>query len=603
MLACTVAASTSGGSQTRATTTTTQPTTKRTRRQPLPWLAHYEPRVPHHLDHAPRCLHELLPEAARRFPDRPAAMLALRAANRLFTSKAITFASLHELVERFAASLQALGVRKGDRVALYLPNCPQFVIAYLAALRVGALAVPFNPLYSAREVEYQLKDCGAEVIVVLSRFYPLVKQVQARTALKRVIVTRLKEHFPPLLWLLFTLAKERSLPHAPLAAEDLTFTALLGRGSPAPVVTDEHDTAVLLYTGGTTGISKGVELSHRNLIVNAEQNRAWAKIGDGCEVALTAMPLFHAFGLTCCLNLGILTGTTLVLIPNPADVRGLVRAIHGHRPTIFPVVPTLLIAISNLPDLDRFDLRSIRVCPCAGNSLAPAVQRTFIERTGVRAVEGYGLTEASPTTHGNPAFGDDRHGTIGLPYPDTQARIVDLDTGERELTFEPGSDWTAPGELLVKGPQVMKGYWNRPDETAAQLRDGWLFTGDIAQMHRDGYFRIVDRKKDMIIRSGMNVYPAEIEAVLMEHPQVLEALVIGIPDQVRGELVKAFVVLRSGARIDPEEILAFCRKNMAKYKVPSAVEIRAELRKSAIGKPLRRVLREEIATPAEELRV
>jgi long-chain acyl-CoA synthetase len=369
------------------------------------------------------------------------------------------------------------------------------------------------------------------------------------------------------------------------------------------VAGDEHDTAVLLYTGGTTGISKGVELSHRNLLVNAEQNRAWAKIGDGCETALTAMPLFHAFGLTCCLNVGMLTGTTLVLIPNPADIRGLVLAIHRQRPTIFPVVPTLLVAISNLPDLDRFDLRSIRVCPCAGNSLAPIVQRTFIERTGVHAVEGYGLTEAGPTTHGNPPFGEDRQGTIGLPYPDTQARIVDLETGERDLDFEPGSDWTAPGELIVKGPQVMKGYWKRPDETAIALREGWLYTGDIAQMHRDGYFRIVDRKKDMIIRSGMNNYPAEIEAVLLEHPQILEALVIGVPDEVRGELVKAFVVPRAGAHIDPHEIIEFCRENMAKYKVPSAVEVRAELRKSAVGKPLRRALREETAAPPAELRV
>jgi long-chain acyl-CoA synthetase len=584
----------------------TQKTTGQPRRRSAPWLAHYEPGVPHHIEHRPTCLQELLPETARRFPDRAALLLSVAVNGRLFTSRPISFARLHVLVERFAASLQRLGVKKGDRVALIMPNCPQFVIAYLAAARAGAIVVPFNPLYSAREVEYQLKDSGATLAVVLSRFYPLVKQVQGHTALKRVVVARVKEHFPPLLWLLFALTKERTLPHAPLAAEDVTFKSMFRPGTPDPVTTHEDDTAVLLYTGGTTGISKGVELSHHNLIVNAEQNRAWASIRNGDEVTLAAMPLFHAFGLTCCLNLGMMTGATLILVPNPSDIHGLVLTIHTHRPTIFPVVPTLLVAISNLPDLDRFDLRSVRVCPCAGNSLAPAVQRTFIERTGVRAVEGYGLTEAAPTTHGNPPFGDDRHGTIGLPYPDTQARIVDLETGEQELGFEVGEEWTAPGELLVKGPQVMKGYWRQPEETAAQLRDGWLFTGDIAQMHRDGYFRIVDRKKDMIIRSGMNIYPAEIEAVLMEHPKVLEALVIGVPDEVRGELVKAFVVPRSGERIEPTEIIEFCRENMAKYKVPALVEIRAELRKSAVGKPLRRLMREETnsgATAAVEMRV
>ena len=336
-----------------------------------------------------------------------------------------------------------------------------------------------------------------------------------------------------------------------------------------------EDTAVLLYTGGTTGVSKGVELSHRNLLINAEQNRVWAGIRDGSEITLAAVPLFHGFGLTCCLNLGILTGATIVLVPNPTDTQGLIQTIEQHRPTIFPVVPTMLVAISHFPDIAEHNLRSVRVCPCAGSPLAPAVQRTFIERTGVRPVEGYGLTEAAPVTHGNPPFGDDRHGTIGLPYPGTVARVVDFETGKLDMPF--AGDWTQPGEIIIKGPQIMKGYWNRPEETAAQLRDGWLHTGDIGQMHRDGYFRVVDRLKDMIIRSGMNIYPAEVEAVLHEHPKVLEALVIGIPDAARGELVKAFVVPRDGVEISEEEILAFCRQNMAKYKVPAAVEIRAGL--------------------------
>jgi len=544
-------------------------------------------------------LAELLPEAARRFPGRAAVVLSVATGGRLYSST-LSYARLQRRVDAFAASLQRLGVQRGDRVALLLPNCPQFVVAYLATLSVGGIAVPFNPLYSAREVGYQLRDCGAKVAVALGQLYPLLQQVRGDTAVSTAIVTRIKEHFPPFLWLLFTLGRERTLPSAPLAPGDVEFRSLLRAASPRPVPIEPEDTAVLLYTGGTTGVSKGVELTHRNLLVNAEQNRVWAHLADGTETTLAAVPLFHAFGLGCCLNLGVMIGATLVLVPNPTDTRGLVQSIHRHRPTIFPVVPTFLVSITSLPDLDRFDLRSVRVCPCAGNPLAPAVQRNFIARTGVRPVEGYGLTEASPVVMGNPPFGDDRHGTVGLPYPDTLARIVDVETGQRPLGWAEDSDWTPPGELVVRGPQVMKGYWGRPEETAAQLRDGWLHTGDIAQMHRDGYFRIVDRKKDMIIRAGMNIYPAEIEAVLVEHPGILEALVIGVPDETRGELVKAFVVPRPGAELTAENVLAFCRDNLARFKVPADVEIRRELPRSAVGKPLRRVLRDEAMAQAAE---
>jgi long-chain acyl-CoA synthetase len=556
-----------------------------------PWLKHYEQGVPHRVETPSLTMPDLLPEAVRCYPERTAIVLAMAAAGRLF-NYSLSYAKLHQKVTHFAASLQGLGVQKGDRVAIYLPNCPQFVIAFLAAMQIGAIAVPFNPLYSAREAEYQLKDCGAEVAVVLDRFFPIVQQVQAKTALRHIVVTSIKEYFPPLLWVLYTFTKERKLPRFKMGQEDFRFPELLQTGIPQPVKVEHEDTAVLLYTGGTTGVSKGVELSHNNLLTNAEQNRVWAGIRNGCETTLAAVPLFHGFGLTCCLNLGILTGATIVLVPNPTDTKGMIQTIEQHRPTVFPVVPTMLVAISHFPNIAGHDLRSVRVCPCAGSPLAPAVQRTFIERTGVRPVEGYGLTEAAPVTHGNPPFGDDRHGTIGLPYPGTLARVVDFETGKLDMPFS--GEWTHPGEIIIKGPQIMKGYWKRPEETAAQLRDGWLHTGDIGQMHRDGYFRVVDRLKDMIIRSGMNIYPAEVEAVLHEHPKVLEALVIGIPDAARGELVRAFVVPRDGVEISEEEILVFCRQNMAKYKVPSAVEIRAGLYHSAVGKPLRRALREEL---------
>jgi long-chain acyl-CoA synthetase len=558
-----------------------------------PWLAHYPSEVPRSITNCPLTLGELLPAAARRYPERAAVVLAVAAAGRLFTTS-MTYARLERQVDAFAGALARLGVGKGDRVALYLPNCQQFVIGYLAAAKLGAISVPFNPLYSAREVSHQLRDCGAKVALVLSQFYPLVQQARAGSALTHVIVTRLKEYFPAPLWLLYTLTKERQEPRAPLAEGDLWLRDVLVSGAGAPKVSgSEHDTAVLLYTGGTTGISKGVELSHRNLIVNAAQNRVWARIGEGCETSLAALPLFHAFGLTCTLNVGLLTGATLVLVPNPRDIGGLVLTIEKLRPTVFPVVPTLLVAMSNLPGIERRDVRSVRVCPCAGSPLAASVQSTFIARTGIPAVEGYGLTEAAPVVMGNPPFGDDRHGTTGLPYPDTEVRIVDLETGQHDMAFD--GDWTLPGEIIVKGPQVMKGYWNNPEETLAQLRQGWLHTGDIGQMHRDGYFRVVDRAKDMIIRSGMNIYPAEVEAVLLEHPKVSMALVIGVPDEVRGELVKAFVVPKPGAALAVEELLEHCRQNLAKYKVPSAIELRSELKMSAVGKPLRRALREELA--------
>ena len=556
------------------------------------WLKHYEAGVPHRVEAPEMTLQDLLPAASEKYPERTAMILTMAAAGRLF-SYPVSYGRLKRDVDRFAASLQKRGVRPGDRVALFMPNCPQFVIAYLGAVRAGAIVVPFNPLYSVRETEYQLKDCGATAAVVLDRFFPLIDGVRDKTDLRLVVVTRIKEYFPPLLWALYSLTQERKLEKFRLGPDDLWFRDMLGEGLPGPVRVEPEDTAVLLYTGGTTGVSKGVELSHRNLLVNTEQNRLWAGIRDGVEVSLAAVPLFHAFGLTCCLHLGLRTGATILLAPLPTDTAGLILAIERFRPTIFPVVPTFLISIAGFPGIERRDLRSVRVCPCAGSPLAPAVQRLFIERTGVRPVEGYGLTEAGPVTHGNPPFGDDRHGTIGLPYPGTEARVVDFATGRQDMPFD--GEWTLPGEIIIRGPQVMKGYWRRPEETAAQLRDGWLHTGDIGQMHRDGYFRVIDRLKDMIIRSGLNIYPAEVEAVLQEHPKVLEALVIGIPDFLHGELVKAFVVPRPGVSLTESEILAFCRRNMAKYKVPSEVEIRSGLRHSAVGKPLRRTLREELS--------
>ncbi|MDR0966398.1 MAG: long-chain fatty acid--CoA ligase [Myxococcales bacterium] len=564
-----------------------------------PWLKHYGPGIPHEVNPPQFTLDALFDQTVQRFPNRTAMALSVRAAGRLFTSQ-ITFAELDALSDRFAVVLQQRGIAKGDRVALFMPNCPQFVIGYLGALKAGAIAVPVNPLYSAREAAYQLKDCGAKALLVLSRFYPLIHRIQAQTELEHVFVTNIKEHFPFTLRTLFTLTKEKKEGHRAvidreMGAEWLTeaLSAVPSGQKPVRHSIALDDLAVLLYSGGTTGISKGAMLTHRNLVTNAEQNRLWAITGDGCEVNLAALPLFHAFGLTCCLNLSLMTGSTLVLIPDPRDVLNVMMVIDRFKVTLFPAVPTLMVAISSHPRVSRYNLKSVRVCPCAGAAVAAQVHRDFLDKTGINGFEGYGLTECSPVIIGNPPHAENRIGTIGMPYPSSDARIVSLETGEVIDAFAESEEWTASGELEVTGPQLMQGYWNKPPEDSP-IKDGWLQTGDIAQMHRDGYFRIVDRKKDMIIRGGMNIYPADIESVLYSHPKIHEALVIGVPDQARGELVKAFVTIKKGQMATSEEIRAYCKENLAKYKVPSFIEIRESLPRSAVGKLLRRALREEV---------
>ena len=549
-----------------------------------PWLKNYEPQVPHTIEYPERPLHTNLEESARKYPNATAT---------IFMDAKLTYAQLNALADRFAAALQQLGVKKGDRVGLYLANCPQFIIGYYGALKAGAIVVSFNPLYAAREVEHQLKDSGAETMLVMSRFYPIVKQVRARTALKHVIVTNIKEYFPPLIKLLFTLAKEKHEGDRQDISGDANtywFQDLLNKApaKPTPVEVKPSDTACLLYTGGTTGVPKGAELSHANIMSNAVMCRYWLHdIQETKEVILTALPLYHSYGMTTCMNLGIYVAAALLLIPNPRDIPTLMKNINTHHPTLFPGVPTMYVAFNNFPDLHKYNVKSIRACISGAAGLPVEVQTKFQELTGARLVEGYGLSEASPVTHANPIYGKNKIGTIGLPWPDTDAKIVDLETGTKELP--PGEI----GELIVRGPQVMKGYWNMPEETALALRNGWLYTGDIAKMDEEGYFQIVDRKKDMIIAGGFNIYPRDVEEVLYQHPKVKEAVVAGIPDPYRGETVKAYIVLKEGETATAEEIIEFCRGNMAKYKVPTAVEFRTELPKTIVGKILRRMLVEE----------
>ena len=551
-----------------------------------PWLKHYEEGVPATIDYPDTVMPKVLADTARKYPDQVAT---------IFKGGRLTYRELNELVDKFTAGLQKLGVKKGDRVAIHLPNCPQFPISYYAILRAGGIVVPCNPMYVAREMEHQLNDSGAEVIITLSAFYPLIKQIRDKTKLRRVIVAKIKTYFPGILKLLFTLLKEKKSGHAVDIAGDANtywFQDVLASApdKPTPVDVSQDDTAVLMYTGGTTGISKGAQLTHKNILVNAVQCKHWLKTAETTEIILTTLPLFHSYGMTTCMNHGVYTASTLLLVPNPRDLKDVLETINKYHPTIYPGVPAMYVAINNDPGVlaGKYDVKSIRACVSGAAGLPVEVQRKFEEITGGKLVEGYGLSEASPVTHANPIFGENRVGTIGLPWPDTEAVIMDLDTGEKILP--PGE----VGELCIRGPQVMKGYWNMPTETANALRGGWLHTGDVAVMDEDGYFKIVDRKKDMILGAGgFNIYPREIEDVLYEHPKVKEVAAVGVPVGEKGERPKVYIVLKEGETATEEEIIQFCRENLAPYKVPKFVEFRDELPKTMVGKILRRVLLEE----------
>jgi long-chain acyl-CoA synthetase len=551
-----------------------------------PWLNFYEQGVPATIDYPDTNMSEVLADTARKHPDHTAT---------IFKGARLTYGELNESVDKFAAGLQQLGVKKGDRVAVHLPNCPQFPISYYAILRAGGIVVPCNPTYVAREMEHQLSDSGAEVIVTLSAFYPLVKQIRDKTKLRHVIVAKIKTYLPGLLRLLFTLAKEKKEGHAVDISGDANtywFQDVLA-GAPAkptPVDLDGGDTAVLMYTGGTTGVSKGAELTHKNILVNAIQCKHWLKTPEATEVILTTLPLFHSYGMTTCMNTSMYSANSMILVPNPRDLKDVLDSINKYQPTVYPGVPAMYVAINNDPGVlsGKYNVKSIRACVSGAAGLPVEVQKTFEEITGGKLVEGYGLSEATPVTHANPIFGENRVGTIGVPWPDTDAVIMDLETGEKALP--PGEI----GELCIRGPQVMKGYWNMPGETAETLKGGWLHTGDIAKMDEDGYFQIVDRKKDMILGAGgFNIYPREIEDVLYEHPKVKEVAAAGIPVAGKGERVKVYIVLKEGETATEEEIIQFCRENMAPYKVPKFVEFRTELPKTMVGKILRRVLVEE----------
>ncbi len=557
------------------------------------WLKHYDPGVPATLTYPTGPLFHLLEQSARRFPDRPAVILA--APN---FSSILTYRKVDGLANQFANALISLGVRPQDRVALQLPNLPQFIFCFYGALKAGAAVVPVNPLYRDRDLATVLKNSGAKVIVTLSRLAPHVGEVIAQTAVESIIVTEPYDYFP-FLWKLLARFRMRGESGG---GGGLPLPALLTRAHPRSpgVSVDPDDLAVLQFTGGTTGIPKGAVLTHRNLVTNFTQMQHWLiDLREGEERFLAVVPFFHVYGLTVALNMAIATGSSVICVAMAMfDAKLVAEVIARHRPTVFPGAPAVYLAINQLKDVRRYNLSSIKVCVSGSAPLPGEVQAEFGRLTGATVVEGYGLTEASPATHCNPVHGLRKTGSIGLPLPDTEAKIVDAEADGREVALG------EVGELAIQGPQVMKGYWNSPEETAATLRDGWLYTGDIARMDEDGFFYIVDRKKDLVIVGGLKVYPREIEEVLHEHPKVGEAAAVGVPHRVRGELLVAHVVLKEGVADDPRqirrELMEFCRARLAPYKVPRRIRIVTALPKTAVGKVLKREIREAEAAKADE---
>jgi long-chain acyl-CoA synthetase len=536
-----------------------------------PWFKFCPTAVPEGLDYPEVPLHELLRKSAKTHPETAAIA---------YFEREITYAELDLLSDQFAAALAALGVKKGSKVAVFLPNIPQFIIAYFGILKAGAVLTAISPLHKEREVAYQLIDSQAEAIVALDTLYPIVEKVWRKTKLKHAVVTSLVEYA----------SKNPAASKTPQAPNVHSFQDLLKKSAKPPNVNVNHreDLAALQYTGGTTGTAKGAMLTHLNLVSNALAFAAWIK-GAAEDTFLTALPLSHIYGMTTSMTVPVSLAAKMVLLPRFEPAAAL-ETIQRHRVTVFCGVPTMYSVLLANPELGNFDLTSIRVCISGASPLPPQVQKKFMQITGGFLAEGYGLTEASPVTHCNPVdktMHTVRVGSIGLPLPDTDARIVDVETGEKTLAPD------ETGELAVKGPQVMRGYWRDPEETSLVLRDGWLLTGDIAHMDQNGYFYITDRKKDLIKYKDYSVYPRELEDVLYEHPAVKFCAVVGKPSPVIGEVPKAFIILKDGARATEAEIMAFVKEKVAPYKAVREVEFRQELPISAAGKVLRRALQQE----------
>jgi long-chain acyl-CoA synthetase len=553
-----------------------------------PWMAHYDKGVPQTIDYPQAPLFHFLEDAARKYPDR---------ACTIFKGAVISYREMEAQTNAMAAALVEMGVKKGDRVGIFMPNLPQFVVVYFGILKAGGVVVAINPTYPVDEIVFPLKDANIEVMFVLSRFYKKVKEAQKKSGLKKVIVSNIKESLPPVLRLLFTLAKEKKEGDRldGLESGDFWMQDLLkkhaGASKPKVEITPD-DTAIFQYSGGTTGVPKGAVAMHRNVVANTLQIKSWMPaLVPGGEVVLMGIPLFHVYGMVAGMNFALANGASMAMVPNARDLKDVLDNISKYKATIFPGVPMLYNAINNHPDVKagKYNLSSIKACISGSAPLMRETKEKFEALTGGKVFEGYGLSEAPTATHCNPLEGENKTGSIGMPLPDVEVKLISLDDGETEL---PQGEI---GEIVLHGPQVMRGYHNMPTETENSLRkmsDGkvWLFTGDIARMDEDGYFYIVDRKKELIKPGGFQVWPREVEEAIMSHPKVLEVGVGGIPDPQRGETVKAWVVLKPGESLSEAELKAYCKEHLAPYKVPTHYEFRSELPKTTVGKILRREL-------------
>jgi long-chain acyl-CoA synthetase len=557
--------------------------TDHTTYQDKPWLAHYEKGVPENIIYEETCLPEFLEASAQKFPDKTAL---------IFQGYTISYAKLNEMVNAFAGCLTDFGIKKGESVAVLLPNVIPCLASYYAILKIGGIAVMNNPLYSDRELEHQFNDSESKVLITLDLLGNRMIDLRPKTKIKQIIYASIGDYLPFPKNLLFPLvAKKKKLSADVKSARDVYKwkDTLKDRTTDLPKVElSFNDIAMYQYTGGTTGVSKGVILTHGNLSKQVQQIASWFPAFEkGKEVMLSALPYFHVFGLSGVMNFSVFMGWGQILVPKPQP-EPLLEAIRKFKPTFAPLIPTMYIGILNHPDIDKTDLTSIKGCFSGSAPLPVEVLHEFEEKTGAVIVEGFGLTETSPVTHCNPFAGGKRKiGSVGLPVSDTKCRIVALD--DRKTDVPVGET----GELLIKGPQVMTGYWNMPDETAETLSDGWLHTGDIAKMDEDGYFYIVDRIKDMIISGGYNVYPRDIDEVFYDHPKVQEACSIGIPHPTRGEAIKVFVVLKEGETATKEDFISYCETRLAKYKLPTEIDFRTDLPKTNVGKILRKELRAE----------
>ena len=547
-----------------------------------PWTKNYDDGVPDEVEIPDYPIFKFLELTAEKYPDK---------ACTIFKGAEISYAEMNELTDRLAAGFNSIGISKGDRVGMYIPNTPQFVIVYYALLKLGAVVVATNPLYTEREIIHQANDSGMETMILMTNNYEKIKAIQNQTKIKQIVATNLKEALPPLLGFLFGLTKEKKGGfRVTLRDNDVWMQDLIEKFKPEDRPKTEvgmDDTALFQYSGGTTGPSKGVVASHRGLVSNMYQLAAWNTTDvEGEEITLMAIPLFHAYGMVVGMNQGVMRASTLVMVPDPRNTKDVLDTIQKYKATIFPGVPAMYNAINNHPDViaGKYDLSSIKYCISGSAALLRETKDTFEELTGGSLVEGYGLSEAPVASLAGPLQGKNLPGSIGLPLPGVDCRIVDLDDEVTDLAQG------EIGELLIRGPHVMKGYHNMPSETANALRDGWLYTGDIVYMDEEGYFFIVDRKKELIKPGGFQVWPREVEEVIQEHPKVMEVGVAGIPDAKSGEAVKAWIVLKDGEESSLEEIREYCKQHLAAYKVPKQVEFLDELPKSTVGKILRREL-------------